>query len=352
MDFNQRITEWYCINKRDLPWRKTRNPYFIWVSEIILQQTRIEQGLNYYLRFVDTFPDVSVLAKASEQQVLEVWKGLGYYSRARNMHFTAQQVVKDFSGIFPSSFDSLIKLKGIGQYTAAAISSICSDEPEPVVDGNVVRVFSRIFGFESPVGSTKIFKDVRNKSKSYITDSDPGTYNQAVMEFGALFCKPKNPQCEACIFKNECYAFKNNVVDKLPLPKGEKPKRERWLNYLVVVTPQGLLMQQRGIKDIWANLWEFPLLESGRLISLDEAIQWIDDERLLLTGTEIVKFEKDFQHILTHQRILARFFIAWTKQEVVLKDSAHRKIIHKDLIQDLPVSRLIDKFIAESLLIH
>ncbi|PKP46905.1 MAG: A/G-specific adenine glycosylase [Bacteroidetes bacterium HGW-Bacteroidetes-11] len=348
MDFNQRITEWYRINKRDLPWRKTRNPYFIWVSEIILQQTRIGQGLDYYLRFVDTFPDVSALAKASEQQVLEVWKGLGYYSRARNMHFTAQQVIEDFDGVFPSTFDTLISLKGIGQYTAAAIASICSGEPEPVVDGNVVRVFSRIFGFESPVGSTKIFKDVREKSKSFITDSDPGTYNQAVMEFGALFCKPKNPQCETCIFKDECYAFKNNRVEKLPLPKTDKPKRDRWMNYLVVVTPQGLLMQQRGIKDIWANLWEFPLLESDRLITVDEAIQWIDDERLLPDGTEIVKFEKDFQHILTHQRIFARFFIAWTKQEVVLQDSVHRRVIHKDFIQELPVSRLIDKFIDES----
>ncbi len=348
MDFNQRITEWYRINKRDLPWRKTRNPYFIWVSEIILQQTRIGQGLDYYLRFVDTFPDVSALAKASEQQVLEVWKGLGYYSRARNMHFTAQQVIEDFEGVFPSTFDTLISLKGIGQYTAAAIASICSGVPEPVVDGNVVRVFSRIFGFESPVGSTKIFKDVREKSKSFITDSDPGTYNQAVMEFGALFCKPKNPQCETCIFKDECYAFKNNRVEKLPLPKTDKPKRDRWMNYLVVVTPQGLLMQQRGIKDIWANLWEFPLLESDRLITVDEAIQWIDDERLLPDGTEIVKFEKDFQHILTHQRIFARFFIARTKQEVVLQDSVHRRVIHKDLIQELPVSRLIDKFIAES----
>jgi A/G-specific adenine glycosylase len=348
MDFNQRITEWYRINKRDLPWRKTRNPYFIWVSEIILQQTRIGQGLDYYLRFVDTFPDVSALAKASEQQVLEVWKGLGYYSRARNMHFTAQQVIEDFEGVFPSTFDTLISLKGIGQYTAAAIASICSGEPEPVVDGNVVRVFSRIFGFESPVGSTKIFKDVREKSKSFITDSDPGTYNQAVMEFGALFCKPKNPQCETCIFKDECYAFKNNRVEKLPLPKTDKPKRDRWLNYLVVVTPQGLLMKQRGIKDIWANLWEFPLLESDRLITVDEAIQWIDDERSLPDGTEIVKFEKDFQHILTHQRIFARFFIAWTKQEVVLQDSVHRRVIHKDFIQELPVSRLIDKFIDES----
>jgi len=348
MDFNQRITEWYRINKRDLPWRKTRNPYFIWVSEIILQQTRIGQGLDYYLRFVDTFPDVSALAKASEQQVLEVWKGLGYYSRARNMHFTAQQVIEDFEGVFPSTFDTLISLKGIGQYTAAAIASICSGEPEPVVDGNVVRVFSRIFGFESPVGSTKIFKDVREKSKSFITDSDPGTYNQAVMEFGALFCKPKNPQCETCIFKDECYAFKNNRVEKLPLPKTDKPKRDRWLNYLVVVTPQGLLMKQRGIKDIWANLWEFPLLESDRLITVDEAIQWIDDERLFPDGTEIVKFEKDFQHILTHQRIFARFFIAWTKQEVVLQDSVHRRVIHKDLIQDLPVSRLLDNFIDES----
>jgi A/G-specific adenine glycosylase len=264
------------------------------------------------------------------------------------MHFTAQQVIEDFEGVFPSTFDTLISLKGIGQYTAAAIASICSGEPEPVVDGNVVRVFSRIFGFESPVGSTKIFKDVREKSKSFITDSDPGTYNQAVMEFGALFCKPKNPQCETCIFKDECYAFKNNRVEKLPLPKTDKPKRDRWLNYLVVVTPQGLLMKQRGIKDIWANLWEFPLLESDRLITVDEAIQWIDDERSLPDGTEIVKFEKDFQHILTHQRIFARFFIAWTKQEVVLQDSVHRRVIHKDFIQELPVSRLIDKFIDES----
>lgn len=348
MDFNRIITEWYRINKRDLPWRKIRNPYFIWVSEIILQQTRVEQGLNYYLRFVDTFPDVAALAKASEQQVLEVWKGLGYYSRARNMHFTAKQVVEEFNGVFPSSFHTLITLKGIGQYTAAAIASICSDEPEPVVDGNVVRVFSRIFGFESPVGSTQIFKDVREKSRSFITDSDPGTYNQAVMEFGALFCKPKNPECESCIFKNECYAFKNNLVDKLPLPKTDKPKRDRWLNYLVIATPEGLVMHQRGLKDIWASLWEFPLLETDRLINVSEVIDWSLSKELLPIEIEIVQFGKDFQHILTHQRIFARFFIAWPKQEVIRQGSFNWTIIHKDRISDLPVSRLIDKFITES----
>lgn len=348
MDFNRKITDWYRENRRDLPWRNTRNPYNIWISEIILQQTRVSQGLDYYYRFTETFPDVETLAKASENQVLAVWKGLGYYNRARNMHHTAKIVVDQYEGIFPSSYTGLLKLKGIGEYTAAAIASICAGEPVPVVDGNVVRIFSRIFGFEAPVGSTRIFKEVKEKSKEFISDQDPGTYNQAVMEFGALFCKPKSPECNTCIFRKECFALNYNKVGELPVSKPEIKKRSRWFNYLVIITAEGLVMKKREAGDIWTGLWEFPLFEAGQLMDVKEVHRLALDKNLLNPDTKLTKFKKDYRHILTHQTIHARFFIADVKNGVDQPAVSEGMKFDKDQIRETAISRLMEKFISDA----
>lgn len=341
MNFNQIISEWYTKNKRLLPWRETQQPYPIWVSEVILQQTRVDQGLAYYYRFLDNFPTVLKLAQSSEQEVLSVWKGLGYYSRARNMHATAQMVVDKFDGHFPSSYKDLILLKGIGPYTAAAIASICGYEPVPVVDGNVIRVFSRIFGMYEPVGSTFGYKKVFQKSLEFIDVNDPGTYNQAVMEFGALLCKPRQPLCTECIFQNECFAYNKNMVYELPVPKVTPMRRERFFNYLVFEKTDGsMLMHKRHENDIWKNLWEFPLVESDRLLNPSEVKHPLLDAETV----QLVPEDKDVRHILTHQVIHARYF----SSDQFPPDTEAYLWQPDPLKSGLPVSRMIEKFLERT----
>lgn len=343
MDFQQHIIQWYETNKRELPWRQTRDPYAIWVSEIIMQQTRVEQGLNYYLKFIDSFPDVKTLSEAPEQAVLSVWKGLGYYSRARNMHHTAGVVMTLFNGKFPSVYADLIKLKGVGPYTAAAISSICSNEAIPVVDGNVIRVFSRLFGFEEEVGSSIGYRKVFEKSSCFIKQSDPGTYNQAVMEFGALQCKPKQPLCDQCIFQKDCYAFNHGMVDQLPRPGKVIVKKERFFHYFLIPHPvKGILMQKRGAGDIWQHLWELPLVETDKLLSVKHVVKL---SGLPLQSSEILNVNfSDYKHVLTHQLIRARFFIF--PAEALVADPAFPLQWQKDPVNSgLPMPRLIDKYL-------
>lgn len=353
MDFTALITDWYHTNKRALPWRETRDPYLIWVSEIILQQTRVNQGLDYYLRFVKTFPDVKSLANADEQDVLSIWKGLGYYSRARNMHTAAKIVMESMNGVFPSAYKQLIKLKGIGKYTAAAIASICSGEKQAVVDGNVIRVFSRVFGFREPADSTQLYNKIRLKSTALmeLQNIDSGTYNQAVMEFGALWCKPKNPLCDLCIFREECYAFKNSMTEMLPTPKADVKRRKRWLNYLVVIQNDSFLMQKRSTGDIWAGLWEFPCVEAGKLFSAEE----MATESEIRFGSSIcpklIVYEKDFRHLLTHREIHARFFILKISNNKHVPSNEPAEFIPFNSLNALPMSRLVEGFIQKSGLI-
>ena len=341
--FPQLITQWYEINKRFLPWRQARDPYSIWVSEIILQQTRIEQGMEYYLNFIAAFPDVQSLAAVSEEAVLSVWKGLGYYSRARNMHHTARRVVQNFNGIFPATYNDLIGLKGIGPYTAAAIASICNNEAIPVVDGNVIRVFSRIFGFMDVVGSSTGYRKVFEKSAGYIKYSEPGTYNQAVMEFGALQCKPRQPLCDQCLFQKSCYALMHNLVEQLPQPAKSILKKERFFHYFLITHPEkGILMQKRGAGDIWQNLWELPLVESGKLRPIEEVIE---SSGLEGEGNLIRQFSfTDHKHILTHQLIRARIFVL--PKAKLRSDPLPPLTWQKDPLKNkLPLPRLIDKYL-------
>ncbi len=353
MIFRDDILKWYRQNKRDLPWRETKDPYKIWVSEIILQQTRIDQGLPYYLRFIQQFPDVNELAKSTEQSVLNLWKGLGYYSRARNMHHTAVEIVQKHDGIFPKDYASLIRLKGIGPYTAGAISSICNNENVPAIDGNVTRVISRYFGIVDQVGSSGILKKVNWISQQIIPEEGPGDYNQALMEYGAVICTPSSPDCLACTLSETCYAFKNKLVGVLPTKKKAIIKKQRFLNYLHLVAPDGkVVMRQRTSKDIWKNLWEFPLIESDKLLNPQDI-----SESLILTGLKKrkdtnlkVSFEyskmKDVLHILTHQVLNVRFLtflITNYNSELLLDNDFH--LIHPN-DNNVPVSRLIQNFLS------
>ena len=347
MNFTSIISDWYHINKRELPWRKTRQPYPIWVSEVILQQTRVNQGMDYYHRFLETFPTVVDLANASEEQVLSVWKGLGYYSRARNMHTTAKMVVNKFNSNFPLEYKNLILLKGIGPYTAAAISSICGNEPHPVVDGNVIRVFSRIFGIHEVAGSAQSHKKVYEKSLSFIDKDEPGNYNQAVMEFGALFCKPRQPLCDECVFKNDCYAFINGRVNELPVPKTPIVKRERFFNYLVFHRDDGaVLMHKRKGNDIWKKLWEFPLIETDHALSPTPPPHPLIENLQIETERKVVPEYTDTRHILTHQIIHARFFsMDFTPGPISDQDNYQWQ--HNPLISGLPVARMIEKYLEK-----
>jgi len=217
MQFYNTLIYWYLHNKRDLPWRKSKNPYYVWLSEIILQQTRVAQGLPYFLNFTKAFPTVFDLAEAKENTVLKLWQGLGYYSRARNLHFSAKYIKNELNGIFPTTYKDLLKLKGVGDYTASAIASICFNEPTAVVDGNVYRVLSRYFGIKTPINSTEGIKEFKKLAQTLIHTKDPGTYNQAIMDFGATLCKPKNPLCNECPFANSCVSLEKNLINELPI---------------------------------------------------------------------------------------------------------------------------------------
>jgi len=318
MTFSQNILIWYGQNKRTLPWRRTRDPYKIWLSEIMLQQTRVAQGTPYYLKFVANFPTVYDLAAASEEQVLKLWQGLGYYSRARNLHATAKMVVEEYDGNFPDSYEGLLKLKGVGDYTASAIASICFDEPQPVVDGNVYRVLSRYFGIDTPINSTKGIKYFKELAGEVMDVENIRDYNQGIMEFGAIQCAPKKPYCLHCPLGDSCVALQENRIDKLPVKLKKTKVRNRYFNYLVPViqTEDGKIrtqLQQRKAKGIWQNLWEFPLLESENEISLEKVKSSLSEALILNDSPEVIPHnEKLIVHKLSHQHLHTRFWVVST----------------------------------------
>ncbi len=307
MNFQKELIKWYKINKRDLPWRNSTDAYVIWLSEIILQQTRVEQGLPYFNKFLENFPTVETFAAATENQVLKLWQGLGYYSRGRNMLFTAKQVIELYEGTFPLNYNELIKLKGIGEYTAAAISSFANNESKAVVDGNVYRVLSRYFGIQEPINSTvgkKIFAEL---AQSLIVDQDSAIYNQAIMEFGALQCKPKSPLCAICPLQIDCYALKNNKVDVLPVKLKKVKIRERWFNYFVAVNDTSILTKQRKAGDVWQQLFDFPLIETAAdpFEQMEEFMEAVKDQ--FGEAVKITPITRK-KHLLTHQIIYVQFF--------------------------------------------
>lgn len=300
------LIKWYEANKRELPWRDISDPYRIWISEIILQQTRVNQGLSYYLRFIERFPDVKTLAIANEDEVLKYWQGLGYYSRARNLHKTAQIIAENYKGKFPDSYTDIVQLKGIGAYTAAAVCSFAYNQSYAVVDGNVYRVLSRLFAIETPIDSNKAKKEFSELATNMLDKSKPGIHNQAIMEFGALQCVPVQPDCNACPFQKTCKAYKLDLVEKLPIKASKTKVRERFFNYFLIQYQTKIYIQKRTEKDIWQNLYELPLIESNKLFEPEEI--GTNDFLTNIENIEISSTTSTFKHILSHQRIFARFF--------------------------------------------
>jgi len=346
MTFGQKLIRWYLENKRDLPWRKSSDPYFIWLSEVILQQTRVAQGLPYYEKFVANFPTVFDLAQADEQQVLKIWQGLGYYSRARNLHYTAQFVVENLNGKFPSSYNELIKLKGIGSYTAAAIASFSENDDVAVVDGNVYRVLSRYFGIETDITSTQGKKEFQSLADSVLERGNSSVYNQAIMEFGALQCTPKNPNCSECVLSDSCYALQKNKVDQLPVKSKKTKVTKRHLNYLVFLDAnQNTLINKRTQNGIWKNLYEFELVEFDHQPDFQEFLTHIETRYSdKFSVSEISTFNSQpLIHKLSHQELHILFW------KIELNEVLPNAILLADL-QQYPFPIVLYNFIVSNLL--
>jgi A/G-specific adenine glycosylase len=345
--FSIKVTSWFQENKRDLPWRHTKDPYTIWLSEIILQQTRVAQGLPYYYRFLEQLPTVHDFAKAPQEEILRLWQGLGYYSRARNMHTTAKLIVEKYDGKFPDNYNELVKLKGVGPYTGAAIASFAFDEAVPVVDGNVFRVLSRVFGIETDIASSPARKEFTELAQSLIPENAPADFNQAIMEFGALQCTPQKPNCMFCPLQTECYAFQHEAQSQLPVKLKKTKVRNRYFNYFAIQKGKEFVMNKRPENDIWSGLYEFYLLETEEENTALDDIQDDFINELLLSG-EVNQLVESKKHILSHQRIFATLWKIDLKsvEDVTLPSSfvTIYKFFSLDEIEALPKSALTATF--------
>ncbi|MFN7674776.1 A/G-specific adenine glycosylase [Flavobacterium sp.] len=311
MRFSKTLIQWYLQNKRDLPWRNSTNPYIIWLSEIMLQQTRVAQGLPFFLRFTEAFPTVFDLANASEEQVLKLWQGLGYYSRARNLHKTAKQIAFELKGEFPKTYNDLLQLKGVGEYTAAAIASFAYNENVPVVDGNVFRVLSRYFDIETDIASAGGKKEFTQLASELLPKGKANEFNQAIMEFGALLCVPKNPDCQNCVFNDSCLALQKKKVAQLPVKSKKLKVRHRYFNYLVFSdSNNNTLIQKRTQKGIWHNLYEFPLLETEIIETEENILALIKNQNFIKNSIQNIQLfnPQTIVHKLSHQHLNIKFW--------------------------------------------
>ena len=354
--FGRILIKWYGKNKRDLPWRSTRDPYKIWLSEVILQQTRVEQGLGFYIKFVERFPTVEKLAAAESDKIYKMWQGLGYYNRADNMMKAAKTIVADFEGRFPGNYNDLKKLKGIGSYTAAAIASIAFDKSKPVVDGNVFRVLSRLFGISTPINTAAGKKEFEVIASELMSDHDPGTFNQSLMEFGALFCKPKNPDCENCIFNTDCIAWQKKEVINYPVKNPKRDIKKRFFYYLLVelgTTDESVfLMKKRDKNDIWKKLYDFPLIEFTNKTEPHTALSKLAENIKLKSSEYRIKDISDnYQHQLTHQQINAVFIRIFVNKFENIEAENSLLLVNNNDINNYPVSRLIERYLQDQKLI-
>ncbi len=310
MDFKRILIKWYTENRRDLPWRNTTNPYFIWVSEVILQQTRLAQGLGYYLRFISAFPTVFDLANASEDAVLKVWQGLGYYTRARNLHSAAKHIVSEYQGNIPNTSDELIKIKGLGQYSAGAIASLAFKQVVPAIDGNVYRVIARVFGVFTLPTTAKGKREFYDIVVELIDQKQPDIFNQALLDFGALQCVPQNPKCEFCPFNSYCYAYMNNMANVLPTKPKKGPVKNRYFTYLLIKHNDHTFINKRKLKDIWRGLYEFPLIETDMLLTLPKLTKHSEWKRLIGTNEHTISYVSEVvKHLLSHQILHTQFVV-------------------------------------------
>ena len=346
-NISKSLINWYSQHKRDLPWRNTKNPYFIWVSEIILQQTRVNRGIDYYYNFIDTLPDIDSLASADIDSVLKVWQGLGYYSRARNMHYTANYIVKNLNGKFPEQFINLKKLKGVGDYTAAAIASFSFNEAVPVVDGNVYRILARLYNIEESTQTSKGKKIFFEKANDLIDKNNPSEFNQAIMEFGSLQCTPTNPDCEKCHLKEICIAYNNHIIDQLPVKKQKVKVRNRYFNYLHIIYKDHIFLEQRSQNDIWKLLYQLPLIETKSKISIEELLNHNSWKNIFgKLKLEINTHTIEMKHILSHQKIYAKFY----KIKVdTLNNYIQNNYIQVPIneIEEYSIPRLIDSYLTD-----
>ncbi len=341
------LLKWYDDNHRDLPWRHDPTPYEVWLSEVILQQTRVSQGMEYYLRFIERWPTVVDLAKASEEEVLKMWQGLGYYSRARNLHYCAQQVTSEYKGQFPCDYEKLKKLKGIGKYTAAAITSIAFNLPHAVVDGNVYRVLSRLFDIKTPININEGQKLFAQLANDLLNRKQPGLHNQALMEFGALHCTPQNPNCLLCPIQAQCLAFDHQTVLQRPVKLQKVKVATRYFNYLVIKTKDGIYLHKRSDNDIWKNLYDFPCIESERLMSVEEIIATEQFNQLIggLPFT-IERTSPIYTHKLTHRTILAQFIEIKLEKKLLRIETKDLFLTPETDLGDFPIPRLIDLYLT------
>lgn len=350
-DAGRKILNWYKENKRELPWRETKNPYLIWISEIILQQTRVEQGLSYYLKFVMRFPNVNSLAQADEKEVLNYWQGLGYYSRARNLHFSARYISDDLKGHFPNTYEDLLKLKGVGPYTASAIASISFNLPHAVIDGNVMRVVSRLFGIDEPINTTIGLKKIGEKLNEIFDETKPGDFNQAMMEFGALFCSPHNPNCENCIFNNDCVAFNLGKVKELPLKVKAQAPKDWFIYYFVIYNEKDntIYLKKRENSGIWKNLYDFPSLDSSKKKSLEQVYETEEFSKIFKKHPLLNSNPEILKHQLSHKNVFANFFLIRKEDCLLNKDFNGLIAVKLNKIKEYPISRLIDIYISKFL---
>lgn len=339
--FRRELLAWYNQNKRHLPWRDETDPYKIWVSEIILQQTQVKQGMAYYLRFIETFPNVGSLAAAREDRVLKMWQGLGYYSRARNLHAAARMVMKEFAGKFPRSYNDIIRLKGVGEYTAAAISSFAFNEKQAVVDGNVYRLLSRLFGIQKAVDSSEGKKAFASLAKELIDEKYPGDYNQAIMEFGSQHCRLHEPFCNSCVFSDDCFAYRNNRIKQLPVKSKKTKISERHFNYVVrVYRDKKLAIHKRKDKDIWKGLYEFELHETAQEAEPTDFLARLKKKR----GEKfsVLHVSQIYKHVLSHRIILARFYVILSNK----RHSGPGLAVTAQSLTKFAFPRLTEKFLS------
>jgi len=350
MNFSSNLLYWYNHHHRDLPWRNTKDPYLIWISEIILQQTRVNQGYQYYLRFIEKFPDIQTLANAKEEDVLKLWQGLGYYSRARNIFYAAHQIMNDFDGKFPADYHDIIKLKGIGSYSASAIASIAFKQSYPVMDGNVLRVISRVYNIITPVDCNKGKNEILSILHLLIDKSNPDIFNQAIMELGAMVCLPQNPKCETCPLNDLCIAFMNNNMSAFPVKTKKINQRFRYFYYLVIkisnMDGEFIYLNKRTNNDIWKNMYDFPLFESEKDLNLnDDVIPEIN--KFIRYDSYLVKgFSKMYKHQLTHQTIFAYFIELEISHPLKLENKFIRIPFYE--LNNYPIPKLIDNYLKNS----
>ncbi|MBF6627297.1 MAG: A/G-specific adenine glycosylase [Proteiniphilum sp.] len=342
-----RLLNWYKEHKRDLPWRETTDVYSIWISEVILQQTRISQGWDYFLRFMDRFPTVASLAGATEEEVLKLWQGLGYYSRARNMHAAAKQIMNHFGGIFPTTYSEILSLKGVGEYTASAIASIAFNEPRAVVDGNVNRVIARLFAIELSIHTPEGKKLIAEIAQSLLSHESPGNYNQALMDFGAMVCTPAQPRCTECLLQDYCAAYAENRVTDFPVNNRKITIKKRYFHYFHIVQGNSTFLQKRVASDIWRNMYEFPLIETVSTMEFSQ-LEQTKEFRELFAGVPSLSIDHQLtlKHQLTHQVVHTHFYRITIPDEYPFTPPLNSIRIEKNHLTDYPVSRLTDKYIA------